>query len=110
MTPAEIIAAIREGQEILDKAAVELAKAARAEALARVKYKRTWAKSYLAAIGAVKKRETEADVAAGTEFDAWVLAEAIYKSSTAAWNTARDQLSALQSIASTVREEMRLAR
>ena len=110
MTPQEIIAGIREGQQLLDQCVELMVAAAQEEAEARVRHKVGWARAYVAAIGAVKQREAEADIACEGEDRNWAQKEAIYKASRDGWTTARDQLSALQSISSTVREEMRLAR
>lgn len=101
-----MLAASRELQGLID----EHPKLVRAEAEADRSSKLAQASAYLASSGTVAERQAHVDKATIDEQFAAKMAEGLRKSNELAIKAAMARLSALQSVASATREELRLAR
>lgn len=100
-----------EASRLLDEAQVDLNKAVREEARAENEYRKSRANAYLASEGkTVNEREAQVDKITDRERYAAHLAGGLSKAALEAVRNRRVQLSVLQTVANSVREEFALAR
>lgn len=89
--------------EVLERATEDFAELAQDAAQKESDYKRQWAGSYLSASGAVKERESWADLKTADELQAYKIAEALVKSRREMLSSVRTQLDSLRTLAANVR-------
>lgn len=94
----------------LDEAQSSLVAAVQEDAEAQREYRKARANAYLATSGTVGEREASVDKTTADERYAAHLAEGLSKAALESVRNFRSQLSALQTMAGAVREEMKLAR
>lgn len=110
ITPRRLVEMMIETSRELDAAQAELVGMAQEDALKASKARRVRARAYLATEGTVGVREALTDQEAGTAMYEAHLAKGLHQSALEAVRNKRAQLSALQSIASSVRAEAELAK
>jgi hypothetical protein len=110
ITPRELIEEMLRLSRELDGAQADLVAAVREEAQAEQRYRRARATAYLATSGTVAEREAYVGKTIDEEAFAAQLAEGLAKAALESVRNRRAQLSALQSVAASVREELQLAR
>lgn len=94
----------------LNDAQANLEAAVRREASAEAEYRKARANAYLATSGTVGEREASVDKTVADERYNAHLAEGLSKSALEAVRNRRTQLSVLQTVANSVKEEMKFAR
>lgn len=109
-SPRDLVEMMLEASRQLDEAQVELQRCVREESEAEATYRLAKANSYLSTQGTVGEREAQVDKIVAAERKRAYLAEALSKSALEAVRNRRQQLSVLQSVASSLKEEALLAR
>lgn len=89
--------------DVLEEATEDFAELAQDAAEKEATYKKQWAGSYLSASGAVKERESWADLNAAEALQAHKIAEALVKSRREMLSSTRTQLDSLRTLAANVR-------
>lgn len=110
-TPGELVSMMIEASRALDEAQRELLEKVHKEARAVMEYRKARANAYLATEGrTVNEREAAVDKVTAEEGYAARLSEGLAKAALESVRNRRSQLSALQTVASSVKEEAALAR
>lgn len=93
----------------LDEAQTSLVGAVQEEAIAENEYRKARANSFLATSGTVGEREAQTDKTVADERYRAHLAQGLSKAALEAVRNCRQQLSALQTLAGAIKEEMRMS-
>ena len=109
-SPRDLTRMMVEASRALDAAQTELERCVREESDAEHRYRLARANAYLATSGTVGEREAYVDKTVADERKRAHMAEGLAKSALEAVRNRRTQLSVLQTVANSVKEEARFAR
>lgn len=109
-TPRDLIERMLEASRALDGAQENLNICVREESRAENEYRKARANAYLATEGTVQAREAQVDKVTDQERYAAHLAAGLSRAALESVRNRRTQLSVLQTVANSVREELSLAR
>lgn len=109
-SPRDLVEMMLEASRQLDEAQAELQRCVHEESVAEAEYRKAKSNAYLSTQGTVGEREAMVDKTVAAERQRAHLAEGLSRSALEAVRSRRTQLSCLQTIASSVKEEAALAR
>jgi hypothetical protein len=110
LTPGELVELMFKASRALDEAQTQLSRCVRVEADAESEYRKAKANAYLATSGTVGERDAQVDKTVADERYRAHLAEGLSKSALEAVRNRRTQLSVLQTVANSLREEAAVLR